>query len=209
MTTTEYTIPPGQLDYDHNRLYSLTAMGEKGSRLQLEVFRGRVGFAISQENKPMIKIGFQQSMISMICHALEKQLTAGPGAQPIKISLTKYDIQTKTSTDDGAVVIGRDDKNLIYIGVWKAGVGQDGKMKFPLRLPLSVDVSADIDAVEQSVIAAKDFITVLNHEARTASVLSSWKRRMPAGGAGGGRFGGGGARGGGAAAGSVDDAIMW
>ena len=203
----EYTTPPGELNYDHNRLYSLTAAGEKGTALRLESFRGRLSFGVFQDNKPPVKIQLPQGMTTVIVYALEKLLDGGPNATPIKISLSKFDIQTKTSTPDGDIVIGRDEKNMLYIGVWKPGVGADGKLKFPLRLPLSFDVSADIDAVQQSVLAARDLITTLNHDARVAAVVSSFKRKMPPGGGGGNRFGSN-ARGGTSSA-AVDDEIRW
>lgn len=169
-------------DYDHNRIVSLTAEGDKNTNLQIGVYQGNASLVVFANRTLVAKFSLPRSFLVLLRESVEKMAIGKPG-EKIGMPVSRWDNEAKKSVPLGTIYVGRDDKALIYIGI--AAIGQ-APLKFLIRTPLSFDLSDPMSEVDRSILGAHTLIAQMTVDIPIAIMLTSIKRADLPGRAGGG-----------------------
>lgn len=177
-------------EFDFNKIISVNAEGDRATTLQIGVWGGNASLTVFSNKQIAAKFALHRDCITQMEDKLTEFLTAPPGAK-VSIFFTKYDFDSKKSSNLGTMVIGKDDKQMFYFGV--QAVGQPG-MKFVLKSPPSFDLADPMTDQAKSLLAARSVINKLHLDIPMAITLTMHKREAGAGFGGGNRSAAGGAR---------------
>lgn len=172
--------------------------GEKKLSANVGAFGGSLSISIWDDNKrgggPVVKLRMNRSVKSFFIVLLERTIKLAPGSS---ISMVFHEAKREgdklKNVPVATVTGGRNDRGVCYIKI-DAENGVSGT--FPLRPPLSVDVSGFLDQGEASVVAVHGFISFLRYDAAVAQLLTNQKRDFKGGSGGGSGGNGGGSYGG-------------
>lgn len=177
-------------DFDASKLYTLREAAKEGHTLTLGEFNGNLSFTVwphrnSGQRGPAGKISLTVVVRSMLSDMLRLAIKNVTPETSTHIDMTEYDMKTKQSRPVGRVHVGRDNKNIIYIGIEMAG---GPMLKFPFRTGLGVDASGVLEEPAASAALAHTFLNDLNN---VYPVLAGMKKPMrDRQGGGGGNSGG-------------------
>jgi len=169
-------------EYDYNRMVSMTAENDKNTSLQIGVWNGNATVTVFANRNQVARLPLNRFGLVDLARQLRKILVGKPGDK-YSWNFTKWDNETKKSHAIGSLVIGRDEKALIFFGVQAPG---HAGMKFVLKTTMSVDSSTPMSDVDKSDLAAETIIQQLTIDIPQAMVNTMFKRTDINGGRGGG-----------------------
>lgn len=158
-------------ELDLRNMMRLTCPMDKKISMTLGVFQGHGGISVfMQDNpKPLFRTTLSNRRdTGIIVQLLQKLLTAGPDTK-YTISVTEWDREAKKAVSTGSLILGRDDKNIPYIGV--SGAGMPQSYKFPFYGSLRFDTSTEDafspeDQTRAAITAMQDFLRFDLHQAQ-------------------------------------------
>jgi len=159
-----------ELSYD--RMININAEGDKNTSFNIGVWQGNVSLTVFSNRNNVVRIPMNRTFQVSLMHELQKLLTGKPGDKE-SWNFSKWDPETKKSVPVGAVVVGRDDKAMFYIGVQSSG---HAPMKFLLKAPISFDMSSPMSDVKRSELAAATIVEQLRIDIPHACMNTSFKR---------------------------------
>jgi hypothetical protein len=169
------------VEYDHNRIVNLTADGDKATTLSIGVFKGNASLVVFSNKSLAAKFSLSRDLISAIRKKLISTVTAAPGTKVV-LNFSKFDPDQKKWISTGALVIGKDDKSMVYFGVTAPNTPA---MKFPMKTAPSFDFSEPLSDPDKSILKAETVIEQFTTDIPMALMLTS-EKRAPGGFGGGG-----------------------
>lgn len=188
-----------QKELDYNKMLTLKAVDEKDVSLQIGVWGGLAQLTVWQGNGPFKwKMANGIDKLAPYITMLERAINLKPD-QDISMNFmeSKFDKSAGKSTRTllGTMIVGRDEKNILYIGL--SGTAFQKPLKFPIRGAFNTDISSFADAGEASTIAAYGILNLFKFGIPAAMIATSYKREFKGNdNRGGGNRGGGGYNGG-------------
>lgn len=170
-------------DLDFGRMATYNAEGDKNTTLQIGVYMGHPSINVWSNRSQVVRIPTPRSFLVLMKQLLRKAISGKPGDKN-SVSFTKWDQETKKSTQLGVLYVGRDDKAVIYIGLQVQG---HPPTKFPIKAPISFETGEPMSDHQRSELGAETLIEQLTHDIPTAMALTNFKRTdMPNRSGGGG-----------------------
>ena len=161
-----------ELSFD--RIISINAENDKNTSLNMGVWQGNASLTVFANRAQAARIPMSRTFQVALASDLQKLLGGKPNDKNT-FNFTKWDPDTKKSNPLGSVVVGRDDKAMIYIGVVSPG---HSPMKFVLKSPISFDKSEPMSDIQRSELATLTLIAQLTVDIPHAILLTSFKRDM-------------------------------
>lgn len=176
-----------ELNFD--KIISLNAEGDKATSASIGVFNGYASLTVwssSLKGAPLVRIPLGRATLVKLRHDLQKLINSGKPGDNFGYNFSKWDNETKTSSNIGSVRMGRDDKALFAIGVQ---IPKHPPIKFVLKTPISFDTSEAMSDVQRSELAAQTMVDQLTYDVPYALALTSFKREAQRSGGNGGSGG--------------------
>lgn len=160
--------------YDHNRLFNVNAEGNKDISLMLSVFGGSLSFSIfvKGEGRPHKLSLSSGGAMALFKRILKQAINGSPNCKETMI-FNSWDAVSKKANQTGSLTVGRDDRNMIYIGVTMPALTAT---KFVIKTGLGVDLSTPLSDIDKSVLAAEELVMKLETIVPTAMAITSFKR---------------------------------
>jgi hypothetical protein len=159
-------------EYDYNRIVSVNAENDKNTSLQMGVWNGNATITVFSNRNQVARLPMNRFFLVDMTRQIRKLLIGKPGDK-YSWGFTKWDNEAKKSHPVGSLVVGRDDKALIYLGVQVTG---HPPMKFLLKTPISFDSSTPMSEVDRSDLAAETLIQQLTVDIPQAIINTTYKR---------------------------------
>lgn len=160
-------------ELDHNRIINLTAEGDKATSFSAGVYQGGMSAVVFSNKQLVTKFALPLSCVVMVIEKLTNLLTAAPGGPKVNIIFNVYNNDLKKAEPKGNLVLGKDDKGLIYFGVQAPN---HPPMKFIPKTPMSFDLSEPMSDIEKNHLMIRTIIKQLDLCFPVASMLTSFKR---------------------------------
>lgn len=159
-------------ELDFGGIINLNADGDKATSLIIGVYQKNASLAVFSNKKMIARFPFPRTFISMFKHKLEGVMKAAPGTK-VNCVFSKYDNDTKKSSGIGNMIIGKDDKSIMYLGIQAPN---HPNMKFLMKTPLSFDLSDPMSDADRSLVAAQTIVDQLTIDIPNAISATSFKR---------------------------------
>lgn len=156
-------------ELDFSKLFSWTAENDKDTTAILGVYKGRTAITVFKNRSIVAKIPFDKFGQIYIIRYVKKIMAGGPDNN-ISHTVQKYDFDQKKIAQLGTIVIGRNDKRVVYMGISAPGF-HDTRFLFRVSLAWG---SGD-NEVEKSEVAVETFLNVIGQDLPNAIALTSEK----------------------------------
>ena len=170
--------------------FSIKAVDKGPESLSLQIWGGKLGFNIFANKQTIWKKNATPDIFILFKKSLVGILSAQPGSRRA-ITISDWDDNAKKPVPGSTMVIGKDDRNVIYIEIQFKDRGNAKSVKFDLLSSPMVSVGSEpMSPADRSSTRAEGLIDWLTYYYPAASVLTS--RKFKRGGGGGNSGGGGG-----------------
>ena len=168
-------------ELNHDDFLKLTAENDKEVQLNLSVYRGGTAFTVFRKGNKPLRVGLDRVKLFKLAEMVNQAIAGSPNLKAA-MNTSTFDPDSKKWTLANTVTIGKDDKNLIYIGI--TALSGSVSYKFIVKSPISWDMSDPMDDVARSHIASKALVEKLKFDIPMAMVVTKFKREAQAGGSG-------------------------
>lgn len=159
-------------ELDFNRMISINSDGDKTISLSIGVYQGNASLVVFSNKQLAAKFSFPRSFITKLKLQMISLISAAPGTK-VNFTFSKWDADAKKSITIGNLIVGKDDKSILFFGVQ---VPNHPSMKFPMKSQISFDLSEPMSDPDRSVLAAQTIIDQLATDIPMALQLTSFKR---------------------------------
>jgi len=150
---------------------SFKADNDPNLSLTLSVFMGSFVLCVFMQGPPC-RLIVPRSGISWLKKTVTNTINGQPG-QKTSFELGKWDHETKKKEPIGNLVIGMDDKGMIYFGVTAPSMPPT---KFTIKAQLGIDSTPPMSDVDRSLLGAELLIEQLAHDIPMAMLLTTQKK---------------------------------
>ena len=150
---------------------SFKADNDPNMSLTISVYMGSLVLCVFMKGPPC-RFTVPRSAVSMLKKTITNTINGQPG-QKTSFDFIKWDPETKKQEPIGNLVVGKDDKGMIYFGVTAPSMPPT---KFTIKAPLGIDTSEPMSDVDRSLLGAETLIEQLAHDIPMAILMTTQKK---------------------------------